>query len=134
MWEDFAQYIINNYAHADRIVEVGCGNFHKVALVLQKHLKTSILMTDIKPSSNEVIQDDICNPDLKIYKGSSLIYSVRPQPELQPCIIKVAQMVGADIIIKPFWTEFINPDLMKLKNYKKATFYINKYSKKKIMI
>jgi len=123
MWEDFSQYIINNYAQADKIVEVGAGKFHKVALILQKNLETSIIMTDIEPSIIDVLQDDICNPNLKIYKGSSLIYSVRPQPELQPCIIKVAEMVGADIIIKPFSTEFINSTKMKLVNYKKATFY-----------
>ena len=123
MWNDFSQYIINNYAQADKIVEVGAGKFHKVALILQKNLKASIIMTDIQPSGNDVLQDDICNPDLKIYKGSSLIYSVRPQPELQPCIIKVAEMVGADIIIKPFSTEFINSTKMKLLNYKKSTFY-----------
>ncbi len=128
MWEDFAQYIIHNYADADKIIEVGSGKFLKVASILQENLKTTILMTDINPYSNEVIQDDICNPDLKIYKGSSLIYSVRPQPEIQQCIVKVAHMVGADIIIKPFSTEFVNSERMKLKNFKKATFYINKFN------
>jgi len=123
MWKDFTQYIINNYGNSDKIVEVGAGKFHKVASILQKNLKTSIIMTDIKPCCKDVFQDDICNPNLKIYKGSSLIYSVRPQPELQPCIIKVGEMVGADIIIKPFSTEFINSNKMKLVNYKKATFY-----------
>lgn len=126
MWEDFTQYIINNYASANKIVEVGTGKFYNVASVLQNNLKTSIVMTDIKPSCNKIIQDDICYPNLKIYKGSSLIYSVRPEPELQPCIIKVAEMVGADLIIKPFSTEFINSNKMKLVNYKKATFYIYK--------
>ncbi len=123
MWDDFGQYIINNYAQADKIVEVGAGKFHKVALILQKNLKTSIIMTDIKPSGNDVLQDDICNPDLKIYKGSSLIYSIRPQPELQPYIINVAEKVGADVIIKPFSTEFVSSNKMKLINYKKTTFY-----------
>ncbi|MGF7117815.1 UPF0146 family protein [Methanobacterium oryzae] len=123
MWEDFIQYIINNYADADKIVEVGVGKFHKVASTLSQTLKTCIVMTDIKPSYNEIIQDDICNPDLKIYDGSSLIYSIRPQPELQPYILKVAEEVGADLIIKPFSTEFINSNKMKLINYKRATFY-----------
>lgn len=123
MWEDFAQYIINNYADANKIVEVGVGKFHKVASILSQNLKTCIVMTDIKPSCNEIIQDDISNPDLKIYKGSSLIYSIRPQPELQPYIIETARKTGADLIIKPFSTEFISSNEMKLVNYKKATFY-----------
>ncbi|MGB9937669.1 MAG: UPF0146 family protein [Methanobacterium sp.] len=123
MWEDLAQYIINNYAHANRIVEVGAGKFHKVASILEENLKADIILTDIKPSSNKIVQDDICNPNLKIYKGSSLIYSVRPQPELQPYIIKVAEKVGADLIIKPFSTEFVSSNKMKLTNYKRTTFY-----------
>jgi len=123
MWKDFAQYIINNYADADRIVEIGAGKFDKVSSILQKNLKANIVLTDIKPSSSKIVQDDICNPDLKIYKGSSLIYSIRPQPELQPFIIKVAENVGADLIIKPFSTEFVSSNKMKLLNYRKASFY-----------
>jgi uncharacterized protein len=123
MWEDFAQYIINNYANSDKIVEVGVGKFHKVGSILKENLKATIVLTDIKPSSSKIVQDDICNPDLKIYKGSSLIYSIRPQPELQPYIIDVAENVGADIIIKPFSTEFVSSNKMKLLNYRKTTFY-----------
>lgn len=123
MWEDFAQYIINNYAGADKLVEVGVGKFHKVGSILQENLKATIVLTDIKPSSRKIVQDDICNPDLKIYKGSSLIYSIRPQPELQPYIIDVAENVGADIIIKPFSTEFVSSNKMKLLNYRKTSFY-----------
>ncbi|MGZ7043176.1 MAG: UPF0146 family protein [Methanobacterium sp.] len=123
MWKDFALYIINNYAHADKIVEVGVGNFHNVASILQENLKTTIVATDIKPSSSKIVQDDICNPDLKIYRGSSLIYSIRPQPELQPYIIDVAQKVGADVIIKPFSNEYVNSNKMKLINYRKISFY-----------
>ena len=123
MWEDFAQYIINNYVDADKIVEVGVGKFHKVSSILQENLKATIVLTDIKPSSSKIVQDDICNPDLKIYKGSSLIYSIRPQPELQPYIIDVAENVGADLIIKPFSTEFVSSNKMKLLNYRKTSFY-----------
>jgi len=128
MWKDLAQYIINNYADAYRVVEVGAGRFSKVSSILQKSLKANIVLTDIKPSSYRIVQDDICNPDLKIYKGSSLIYSIRPQPEIQQCIIRVAENVGADSIIKPFSTEFVSSNKMKLLNYIKASFYkMSKY-------
>jgi len=123
MWKDFAQYIINNYADAYKIVEVGTGKFSKVSSILQKSLKANIVLTDIKPSSYRIVQDDVCNPDLKIYNGSSLIYSIRPQPEIQRCIIRVAENVGADSIIKPFSTEFVSSNKMKLLNYRKASFY-----------
>ncbi len=123
MWKDFAQYIIDNYANSNKIVEVGIGKFQEVASILKENLNMDIVMTDIKPSHKGIIQDDITDPDLKIYKGSTLIYSIRPQPELQPYILKVAEKVGADIIIKPFSTEFVDLNKMKLINYKKATFY-----------
>lgn len=123
MWNDFAQYIINNYSNAEKIVEVGAGKFCRVASILKENLDSSIVMTDIKPSHREIVKDDIVNPDLKIYTGSSLIYSIRPQPELMPHLMVVAEKTGADIIIKPFSTDSINSDKMKLINYKKATFY-----------
>jgi uncharacterized UPF0146 family protein len=129
MWEDLAQYIINNYSNANRVVEVGAGKFHKVASILEEHLNSTIVMTDIKPSHEKIIKDDICNPDLKIYNGSSLIYSIRPQPELMPHLMAVAEKTGADLIIKPFSTDFVNPGKMKLINYKKATFYKASYEK-----
>lgn len=124
MWKDFAQYIINNYANADKIIEVAVGKFHDVALMLEEHLRMDIIMTDIKPYSSKIILDDITHPNLGIYKETSLIYSIRPPPELHPCLVKVAGKVGADLIIKPFSTECINTKKkMKLINYKKAIFY-----------
>jgi len=123
MWKDFAQYIINNYSNAEKIVEVGAGKFHKVASILKENINSSIVMTDIKPSHGKIIKDDIVNPDLKIYSGSSLIYSIRPQPELMPYIMVVAEETGADLIIKPFSTDSMYSSKMKLINYKKATFY-----------
>ncbi len=57
-----------------------------------------------------VVVDDITNPDLSIYKDATLIYSIRPPEELQNHIKRVAESVGADLIIKPLSTEFINPD------------------------
>jgi uncharacterized UPF0146 family protein len=124
MWNDFSEYIIKNYKHASKIVEVGIGGFPLVAQKLQEHLNMDIIMTDIKPYHDGVVQDDINHPDLKIYNDALLIYSIRPPEELQPCIIEVADIVGADLIIKPLSSEFINQDSgMKLINYKKAIFY-----------
>ena len=124
MWKDLSDYIIANYGNASRIVEVGVGGFPLVVLTLQEHLNMDIIMTDIKPYHNQVVVDDITHPDYNIYKGASLIYSIRPPEELQNYIKKVAESVGADLIIKPLSTEFINSDAsLKLINYKKAIFY-----------
>jgi len=124
MWKDFSEYIIANYKDASLIVEVGVGGFPLVALTLKEHLNMDIIMTDIKPYHDEVVVDDITNPDLDIYCGATLIYSIRPPEELQSHIKKVAEFVGADLIIKPLSTDFINLDnSLKLINYKKAIFY-----------
>lgn len=124
MWKDLSDYIIVNYKNASRIVEVGVGGFPLVALTLQEHLNMDIIMTDIKPYHNNIVVDDITNPNLNIYKDATLIYSIRPPQELQNHIKEVAELVGADLIIKPLSTEFINLDKdMKLINYKKAFFY-----------
>ena len=124
MWKDFSEYIIANYDNASLIVEVGVGGFPMVALTLQEHLNMDIIMTDIKPYHDNVVVDDITKPDISIYRDASLIYSIRPPLELQNYIKRVAETVGADIIIKPLSTEFISADKnMKLINYKKAIFY-----------
>ena len=124
LWNDLADYIIKNYADASKIVEVGAGNFLKVALNLQRHLEMDIILADIKPSHKCIIKDDISDPNLKIYGNASLIYSIRPPEELQPYIMKLAETVGADLIIKPLSTDSINTyRKMKLVNYKKTIFY-----------
>jgi uncharacterized protein len=124
MWKDFSEYIIANYKDASLIVEVGVGGFPWVALTLQEHLNMDIIMTDIKPYHDQVVVDDITNPDLNIYHDATLIYSIRPPEELQKHIKAVAESVGADLIIKPFLSEFISLDSsLKLINYKKAIFY-----------
>lgn len=123
MWNDFSEYIIANYGKASRIVEVGVGGFTVVAFTLKEHLNLDIVMTDIKPYANITV-DDITDPDLEIYRDADLIYSIRPPEELQQHIIRVAEYVGADLIIKPLSSEFIVHDkTMKLVNYKKAIFY-----------
>ena len=134
MWKDFSCYIINNYSDADKIVEVGVGNFVKVAHTLRRYLNKDIIMTDIKPYHKEIIVDDITKPDLKLYEGTALIYSIRPPEELHPYLVDLAIKINSDLIIKHLSTEFININKISLKkyenknefkliNYKKASFY-----------
>ncbi len=124
MWNDFIEYLTKHYSNSPLIVEVGVGNFLKVALYLKNHLKVNIVMTDIKPSHDQIILDDIRQPDLKIYKDAGLIYALRPPEELHPYLVNLSDYVGADLIIKPLSTDFINTrKKMELVNYKKAVFY-----------
>jgi len=64
--------------------------------------------------------------DIKLYKNADIIYSIRPPSELQPHIEKLSQKVKGTFIIKPLCNEDLNirSKKAKLKNYKKASFYI----------
>lgn len=125
MWKDLATYIINHCTPYDKVVEVGAGKFLEVANYLQKHSKMNIILTDIKPSHEEVIQDDINRPNLTIYDSARIIYSIRPPMELHQAIMDLAQNIGALLIIKPLTGDDINTkQKMRLVNYKKAVFYV----------
>ncbi len=121
MWKDFALYIIRQCNPHDRVVEVGVGRFFKVAEYIERHSMIDLILTDIKPSHPRVVKDDITNPQLSIYKGSKLIYSIRPPLELVRPLIEISDTINATLLIKPITTEYI-PE-MKLVNYKRAFFY-----------
>jgi len=123
MWKDLASYIIRECNPHDKVVEVGVGRFFKVAEYLQKHSIIDLTLTDIKPSHPCILEDDITNPNLEIYKGASLIYSIRPPLELHEHLIKVAGKVQAKLLIRPLSTEHPSIDDMKLVNYKRSFFY-----------
>ena len=99
------EYVASAYTSA---AEIGIGSFADVGLALQeKGLR--IFATDIKPfhyDGIEVYMDDITDPDLTLYRGIQLIYSIRPPLELVPYMKRVAKEVSADMIIKPLSSEY----------------------------
>lgn len=123
-----AEYILRLYK--GKIVEVGIGRHPEVALLLKNHLDVTV--TDaMGPRIHGIrfIRDDIFNPDIHIYKGASLIYSIRPPIDIQCAIASVAREIGADIIIRPFASERADIDkyfVESLVNYKDAVFYLYK--------
>lgn len=127
MWQDFGEYILDEVgANQVKIAEVAVGKFDKIAQMLSEKENITLIKTDIKPADATVIKDDITNPDIELYKDVDLIYSIRPPSELQPYIIRLAQEIDAQLIIKPLTNEDLNTGRvkMKLKNFKKASFYI----------
>ena len=127
MWQDFKDYILSEVDMKNATVaEIAIGKFKDVADTLEKTEKITVIKTDINPDDESIIKDDITNPDLDLYKDVSLIYSIRPPSELQPYIIDLATILNVPLIIKPLFNEDINSKKfkMKLKNYKKASFYI----------
>lgn len=127
MWRDFAEYILSLAEGENvRIAEIGVGKFDAIADMLAEKDNTTVIKTDIKPKDGSVIEDDVTNPDLSLYEGVDIIYSIRPPGELQPYLVNLALKTGSQLIIKPLTNEDLNTGRvkMKLKNYKKASFYI----------
>ncbi len=116
-----ADYIARNYS--GKVVEIGIGYYWKVAKELKRR-GFEVVVTDRKPipvSDLKFHIDDVTQPDLRIYRGASLIYSIRPPPELVTYILRVSKSVGADCLIRPFGNEFFNG---KLVNYRGERFYV----------
>ena len=126
MWNDFYQYILNEVSDKYiKIAEVGIGRFTMIADKLSEKENITVVKVDINPKDNSIIKDDITNPNLGIYDGVSLIYSIRPPSELQPYLVSLAKKINSQLIIKPLTNEDLNTGKvnMKLKNFKKANFY-----------
>ena len=127
MWQDFEEYILNEAGERDvKIAEIGVGKFDSIANNLSKKENISIIKTDISPKDASVIKDDITNPNIDLYRDVDIIYSIRPPSELQPHLVNLALKIDSQLIIKPLTNEDLNTGRvkMKLKNFKKASFYI----------
>lgn len=127
MWMSLGEYILSQCVNTPtKIVEVGVGKYTGVFEFLEKQDNVEIIKTDIQPDDSSVIKDDVCNPNMEIYKNTDIIYSIRPPSELQPCLVKLANKINAHLIIKPLFNEDLNtgPNKMTLKNFKKASFYV----------
>lgn len=104
-----------------KVAEVGVGNLSLVWRRLEE-LGIEVVKTDVKNLSEDVIVDDVCEPDIEIYRGVELVYSIRPPYEIQRCIVELGKRLGVDVIIVPLKNEIIEGG--KLVNYKSAKFYI----------
>lgn len=96
--ERIGSYLAGHYGSA---IEVGIGKNTGVLKVLTDNgVKTTA--TDIRECPESwfrFYRDDIMNPDLSIYAGFELIYSIRPGIEMVPGLIAVAGKAGSDLIV-----------------------------------
>jgi len=124
-----AGYIAENYPSATKIVEVGVGKVPDVAIELQRLLPAcEVVVTDVVEPPElsgrvKFVRDDITEPNLSVYEGATLIYAVRPPPELQPHLLEVARDAGADLLIKPLAGESMPLRGGRLINYQGVAFY-----------
>ena len=127
MWQDFGEYILSEVGYKNvKIAEIAVGKFSQVADMLNEKENIELIKTDISPADESVAKDDITNPNLELYNGVDIIYSIRPPSELQPYLVKLSRKINSQLIIKPLTGEDLNTPKtnMKLKNFKKASFYV----------
>lgn len=122
---ELAEYISLNYS--GKVVEIGIGHRFDVAVLLAKK-GLRVIAVDNKqiktPKEIEFYVDDVTNPKIEIYERASLIYSIRPPPELFAPIKTLAKKVRADCIIKPLYGDYPGGEL---RNYKGLYFYLIRY-------
>ena len=135
MWNDLEEYILKlaienseKTGKNTKIVEIGAGKFQTISKNLNENENIDVVMTDIDPANENIIRDDVFNPNMNIYKDADILFSIRPPAELQEAIMKIRDEVNATLIIKPLFNEDLNMKTkkMKLKNYNRASFYIYK--------
>ncbi|HYA32522.1 MAG TPA: UPF0146 family protein [Candidatus Bathyarchaeia archaeon] len=123
-------FILSSYPnYSTKVVEVGSGRYSAVALALHSHydvtatdiLETNAVDSRLKPL---YIKDDVTRPDLGLYRGARLIYSIRPPIEIQPYILKLSERVGADMLIKPLGSEILSDTRLSLINLRGKAIYV----------
>ena len=133
MWNDLEEFILKlaienseKTGKKTKIVEIGAGKFQTISKNLSENENIDIVMTDIDPANENIIKDDVFNPNMNIYRDADILFSIRPPAELQEAIMKIRDDVNATLIIKPLFNEDLNMKTkkMKLKNYNRASFYI----------
>ena len=133
MWNDLEEFILKlaienseKTGKKTRIVEIGAGKFQTISKNLSENENIDIVMTDIDPADENIIRDDVFNPNMNIYKDADILFSIRPPAELQEAIMKIRDNANATLIIKPLFNEDLNMKTkkMKLKNYNRASLYI----------
>ena len=133
MWNDLEEFILKlaienseKTGKKTKIVEIGAGKFQTISKNLSENENIDIIMTDIDPANENIIKDDVFNPNMNIYKDADILFSIRPPAELQEAIMKIRDEVDATLIIKPLFNEDLNMKTkkMKLRNYNRASFYI----------
>jgi len=124
--DEIAEFISKNYS--GRVVEVGAGFVSDVA----ERLKSlDLVATDLEEralGSITIVKDDVFSPRIEVYRGASLIYSIRPPLELQIEMGKIALEVGADVLVRPLGDEVADlPGFSRsLVNFGQARFYLFK--------
>lgn len=115
------EYIRARYRYA---VEIGIGHCPDVCLALQEQ-GLGVFATDVGAVRHDglrVLSDDVTAPNLSLYHGVDVVYSVRPPLELVPYMRSLARSMHADLIVKPLSSEY--PTGGRLVGAGKTAFFL----------
>ncbi|HOT03239.1 MAG TPA: UPF0146 family protein [Methanolinea sp.] len=94
-----ASYIAKNYHN---VAEIGVGLNPETALMLHD-CGVRVFCTDIRPFPSipgvRIVYDDIFAPDVALYMGLDLIYSIRPHEEMMPALVALARKIDCDLLV-----------------------------------
>jgi len=103
--EEVAEFVKEEYAKGEKVVEVGVGRRDETARALcdAGFEVTATDARDVEDDVREVrfVRDDISSPQKTVYEGATLVYSLRPPYEIHAAIDSVAREVGADTLLVP---------------------------------
>ncbi|PKL65338.1 MAG: hypothetical protein CVV32_04955 [Methanomicrobiales archaeon HGW-Methanomicrobiales-3] len=94
-----AGYLAGRYMRA---VEAGIGR-NTVAAEMLAEKGLLLRCTDIReqelPQQLLYARDDLFSPDLSLYTGADVIYSIRPAIEMVPPLVDIARAVNCDLVV-----------------------------------
>lgn len=92
-------YLASRYTRA---VEAGIGR-NTVAAEMLAEKGILLRCTDIReqelPQHLQYARDDLFAPDLDLYKGADVIFSIRPAIEMIPPLLDIARAVNCDLVV-----------------------------------
>lgn len=75
------------------------------------------------PEEVDLVRDDITDPEMDVYRGTDLLFSLRTPMELYPFLEAVAREVESDLMVKPVSSEE-SPSWGELINYSGVSFHV----------
>ena len=123
--KDLVDFILERYS--GKVVEVGVGK--AIYVSAQVSQVRDFVATDLvgrEERGLEIVGDDIFSPRKDLYKGAQLIYAIRPPLELQLAMGRLAQEIGAEVIVRPLAGEVakLSGFQRHLINRGQARFYL----------
>ena len=127
--EALVGFVRGGYTEGARLVEVGVGRRDGTARRLAEagFDVTAIDVRDVEThESIEFTHDDVASPDVSVYEGAALVYSVRPPYEIHEDIDRVARSVGADTLLAPLADEGTPLSGFELVNHEGHAFLVRR--------